>query len=324
MNKLPRFLSYQIGRLISIKSLLKLKTPVFQPFYHVVSNEKLPHILNYNYRNIDQFENELDFYLKHFKPVSLNELLDQKNSRRKVMHLSFDDGLKECSEVIAPVLLKKGIPATFFVNSGFIDNQQLFHKYKASLIFVKLKESPEIKAEKILEENNLNGNKVLNASVLQDIILDEAAELVGIDFNDFLTNQKPYLTTEQLLKLKEQGFSIGAHSFNHPEFWKISEDEQLNEIRKSMNWLVEKVNPDIKAFSFPFTDSGVSLNVMKALEKENICDVTFGTAGIKYDVLNNHLQRYPVEKPGDFILNLKAELVYFMLRKIIGKATVKH
>jgi hypothetical protein len=28
--------------------------------------------------------------------------------------------------------------------------------------------------------------------------------------------------------------------------------------------------------------------------------------------------------PGDFKQNLKAELVYFVLRKIIGKATVKH
>jgi hypothetical protein len=31
-----------------------------------------------------------------------------------------------------------------------------------------------------------------------------------------------------------------------------------------------------------------------------------------------------VEKLGDFEQNLKAELVYFVLRKIIGKATVKH
>jgi hypothetical protein len=45
---------------------------------------------------------------------------------------------------------------------------------------------------------------------------------------------------------------------------------------------------------------------------------------IKYDELNFHFQRYPVEKEGDFMLNLKEELVYFALRKFIGKATVKH
>lgn len=324
MKEFPRFVSFQLGRLFSVQSLLKINTPVFHPFYHVVSNEKLPHILNYDYRNTAQFEKELDFYLKYFKPVSLSELMTEKKSDRKIFHLSFDDGLKECAEIIAPVLLKKGIPASFFVNPGFVDNHRLFHKYKASLILGKLKESPDLKAEQILREQNLNGEQILKASILQENILDEIAVLLGINFDEFLAKQKPYLSTAQILKLKEQGFSIGAHSFYHSEFWKISEEEQFKEIKSSMKWLLEKINPKIKAFSFPFTDSGVSLNVMKALKKENICDITFGTAGIKYDELEWHFQRYPVEKNGDFLLNLKAELVYFKLRKQIGKATVKH
>lgn len=324
MNEFPRFVSKQLGRLIPLNSLIRLNTPVFLPFYHVVSNEKLPHILNYNYRNTEQFEKELDFYLKYFKPVSLDELITRKNAKQKIFHLSFDDGLKECAEIIAPILLKKGISATFFVNPGFVDNLQLFHKYKASLILNYLNETSVPKVEHILKEQNLQGKEILKASVLQENILDEAAGLLGVNFNDFLLKQKPYLTTGQILKLKKQGFSIGAHSFNHPEFWKITEEEQLDEVKKSMNWLVEKINPEIKAFSFPFTDSGVSLKVLKSLKSENICDVTFGTAGIKYDELEHHFQRYPVEQPGDFQQNLKAELVYFALRKLIGKATVKH
>ena len=322
MNEFPRFVSKQFGKLIPVPMLLKLITPVFQPFYHVVSNEKLPHILNYNYRNTEQFEKELDFFLKYFKPVSLAELVANKNSDKKIFYLSFDDGLKECAEIIAPILLKKGIPATFFVNSGFVDNQQLFHKYKASLILNRETTNPKV--EQYLKEQNLQGKEILKASFLQENILDEVAGLLGIDFNDFLKTHKPYLTTAQILKLKYEGFSIGAHSFSHPEFWRISEEEQLDEVKKSMDWLVEKVNPEIKAFSFPFTDSGVSLKVLKTLKTENICDVTFGTAGIKYDQLEYHFQRYPVEQPGDFQHNLKAELVYFALRKQIGKATVKH
>ncbi len=159
---------------------------------------------------------------------------------------------------------------------------------------------------------------------MQEKILNEIAALLGINFDEFLENEKPYLTTAQILKLNEQGFSIGAHSENHPEFWKIAEKEQLEEVKKSMNWLVEKINPEIRAFSFPFTDSGVSLNLMNLLKNENICDVTFGTAGIKYDECDHHFQRYPVEIQGDFEANLKAELVYFVLRKLVGKATVKH
>lgn len=324
MNEIPRFISKQFGSLIPFQWLSKLKTPVFMPFYHVVSNEKLPHVLNYNYRYISQFEKELDFYLKYFKPVSLAELFSGNYSGRNILHLSFDDGLKECAEIIAPVLLKKGIPATFFVNTGFVDNLKLFHKYKASLILNRLCKTSNPKVEQILKEQNLQGKAILKASVLQEEVMDAAATLLGVNFKDFLEKQKPYLTTTQILKLKSDGFSIGAHSFSHPEFWKITEDEQLDEVKKSMNWLVEKINPEIRAFSFPFTDSGVSMKMLKTLKDEKICDVTFGTAGVKYDELDFHYQRYPVEKEGDFILNLKEEFVYFALRKIIGKATVKH
>lgn len=324
MNKFPRFVCKQFGKLVSINSLLKINTPVFQPFYHVVSNEKLPHILNYNYRTATQFEKELDFYLQHFKPVSLNELISNEFTNEKVFHLSFDDGLKESAEIIAPILLKKGIPATFFINPGFADNKQLFHKYKASLILTRLQKSKASQADQLLKKHDLEGEKILKVTILQNKILDEAAGLLGINFQNFLEDQKPYLTTNQILNMQNQGFSIGVHSINHPEFWKISEQHQLSEVSESMHWLTENIKPAIKAFSFPFTDSGVSLKVLKSLKSENICDVTFGTAGIKSDELQHHFQRYPVEQTGDFLQNLKAELVYFAVRKQIGKATVKH
>ena len=324
MRKFPRFISKQIARLLPEKLLFKTGTPIFLPFYHVVSNKNLPYILNYPYRNSTQFEKELDYYLKYFKPVPLNFLIENPVSNEKVFHLSFDDGLQECADLIAPVLLKKGIPATFFVNSGFADNQALFHRYKASLILSELTTNPDSNAKSILKDYGLNNENILQASIAQVDVLDEAANILGINFSEFLKIQKPYLTTEQIIKLKEQGFSIGAHSKNHPEFWKISEEEQLSEVKQSINWVVEKFNPAIKTFSFPFTDSGVSLNLLQKLKSDNICDLIFGTAGLKQDECKTHFQRYPAEQPGSFKLNLKSELVYFKLRKIIGKATVKH
>lgn len=324
MNGFPRLVSKQTGRLFSSKWLFSRNTPHFLPFYHVVSNEKLPHIFNYPYRSTEQFEKELDFFLKYFKPVSLKELLITQKGTQKMFHLSFDDGLKECAEIIAPVLIEKGIPATFFVNTAFVDNRQLFHKYKASLILNVLKEKPNQHADKRLAENGLSENSILKAEIGQTDILDEVAELLGIDFQKFLKKNQPYLTTNQILKLQSEGFSIGAHSVDHPEFYKISEKQQIEQVQKSMDWIGEKINPEIKTFSFPFTDLGVSSSVLKKIKEENICDITFGTAGVKHDALDFHFQRYPMEQNGNFIHNLKGEYVYFEMRRLIGKARVKH
>ncbi len=324
MRKIPRFISRQIGYFCPAKQLFRMNTPVFLPFYHTVSNEKLPYILNYPYRNVAQFEKELDSFLKYFIPVSIEELTSGSFSEKKVFHLSFDDGLRECAEVIAPILLKKGIPATFFLNTAFIDNKALFHRYKASLILSKLHEKSDTETEKFLAENGLAGKRVLAAGISQSDILDRAAEKLGIDFMDFLKKQQPYLTSEQVKKLMSGGFSIGAHSHSHAEFWKISAEEQVDEIRKSMAIIDELVKPRVKAFSFPFTDSGVPKQVFEAVRNKKICDITFGTAGVKRDTFDFHFQRYPVEQSRNFVQNLKGEYVYYKLRKWIGKATVRH
>ena len=324
MITFSRLLSKQASRFFSIKWLTQRDSAVFLPFYHVVSDEKLPHILNYPYRNLKQFEKELDFYLNHFKPVTLEELVAEKHGGGQIFHLSFDDGLRECAEVVAPLLLGKGIPATFFINTAFIDNRNLFHKYKASLILGQLRENPNTKAVKLLAKNNLSGKNILKAEYSQTNVLNEAAIICGIDFNEFLKNKKPYLTTGQIKKMHNDGFSIGAHSHNHPEFWKITVEDQILEVRESMAMVEEIVNPAVKTFSFPFSDSGVPAVVLQTIFDENICDVTFGTAGIKKDTFDFHLQRYPAEQPGDFILNLKGEFIYNELRKRTGKSTVKH
>ena len=155
MRNFPRFVSKQIGRVLPEQKLFNTNTPPFLPFYHTVSNKYLPYILNYPFKNSTQFETELDYYLKYFKPVSLDYLVENPKPNKNVFHLSFDDGLRECEELIAPVLLKKGIPATFFVNSGFVDNQALFHRYKASLILSELKLNPNSDVELVLKKGGL-------------------------------------------------------------------------------------------------------------------------------------------------------------------------
>lgn len=324
MVHFPRIFSKHLSRFWSAKKLFQTSAPIFLPFYHVVSNQQLPYILNYPYLNEKQFVQELEYFLKYFKPVSLEELYKKPHTKQKIFHLSFDDGLRECTEMVAPILIKKGIPATFFINSGFTDNKDLFHRYKASLVLSKMRSKPHSEVQNLFSRNGLSLENILQTSFGQRAILDEAAELLEIDFGTFLQNTQPYLSTAQIKDLHNKGFSIGGHSHKHPEFWQIPEKKQFVEVKKSMHWLQENIQPKIKAFAFPYTDHGVSANFIKKLKTENICDITFGTAGVKYDEVNSHFQRYPAEQTGDFKENLKTEFVYYKLRKALGKATVKH
>lgn len=324
MAYLPRNLSIRLARVFSASRLFKMQSPVFLPFYHVVSNEPLAHIQNYPYRSSKTFEHELDYILKYFEPVSLDELLQNPQSTKPIFHLSFDDGLRECKEVIAPILLRKGIPATFFVNTGFIDNKDLFHRYKASLILKELSEFPDSQAEQLLNKNGISRSNLLQTPQSKVEILDEAAEMMEIDFSEFLAKYQPYMTTADLKDLQKKGFSIGGHSHDHPEFQLLKTKKQFKQVQKSMDWLEENIKPKIKAFSFPFTDDGVKKKLLKQLDNQNICDITFGTAGLKNDAFPSHFQRVPMEQKHQIENFLKGEFLYYKLRKSIGKATVKH
>lgn len=299
-----------IAEMASVLPLNLLKSgrnlPVFLPFYHLVSDSEDARRGNYNYPSVKQFRDDLDFMLKHFKPISLEDLLAGKNLKGS-FHLSFDDGLRECYEVVAPILKEKGVPATFFINPSFVDNKDLFHRYKAS----------EITA--MLREKSINIK--LQRTYADLASLDEMAEEIGLNWDGWLQKNKPYMTLEQIKTMQADGFTFGSHTMDHPEFELLDEETQLDEIRESMEWVVEKLNPAHKVFAFPFTDFGVSDIVFETCFSEQIFDASFGTAGLKNEQFDRHFQRVPMEVndgPGSKAL-IKQEFLAYKMKRLLGK-----
>lgn len=244
------------------------KEPLINVFYHTVSDVYLPHIAPlYRPRNTKEFERDLDFLLQHFQPVDAHEVLlhvrNEKRIEKPSFHLSFDDGLREVYEIAMPVLLRKGVHATVFVNSGFVDNRDLFFRYKAALIAGIY---PEIEEE------------VLNINYTERNCLDGRAQESGIYFNDFLQKQQPYLTSGQLKAWKKNGFTIGAHSEDHPQYALIPEAEQVAQTLNSCDFVQKEFAETERYFAFPFSAAGVSDCFFEKIR--NSVDLTFGISGI--------------------------------------------
>lgn len=315
--------------IISVRLLMKLtgKNVIF-PFYHSVSDSYLAHIHHlYHPKTTKQFNSDLDFLLKHYCPMDINEVISFRDSSKKRskpgFFLSFDDGLKEFYEIIAPVLLKKGIPAACFLNSGFVDNKDLFYRYKASLLcdyFLKEKKEYDISKVKDWVKNHQNNRPekiLLSLPYQKKEDIDTLASLVGLDFKSYLAVQKPYMTSEQIMELSRQGFYFGAHSIDHPMYESISSNEQIRQTELSLRWQSENLDQKYSLFAFPFSDTGVKSAFYKHFEK---VDLIFGTAGLKHTAVKNHIQRIPMESTdysGENII--KAEYLYYVLKSLVGK-----
>lgn len=305
-------------------SFLKKKSinNIIFPFYHSVSNEYLPHIANlYKVKTIKQFENDLDFLLKNYEPTDIYSISKNNNSKKNKFLLSFDDGLSQSINIIAPILLKKGIPAIFFINPNFIDNNELFYKFKISIIIDEIsknKEKFKIIQDLFYSEKNIT-NFLKKIDISNNNILDKIASYININFNDFLRIQKPYLNSNQIQLLQNQGFTIGAHSLNHPDFEKITIEQQIFQTKESIDFVHNNFHEKLKLFAFPFSDYGVKKTFFEKIYAQNIADFTFGTAGMKIDEFENNFQRIPMENSLSAKKYLKFELLYFALKKIINK-----
>ncbi len=276
------------------------KTDIILPFYHLVSNENPVHIKHlYRVKKTNDFINDLDFFCKYFEPIDYPTFCKIKNKeikpKKKSFLLSFDDGLVEFYDIIAPILLKKGIPAINFLNSNFIDNKDLFYRYKASLLIDFLTDNQNqlpFTPFSSIEEAKKN---ILAINYTNKKQLDIWAKKLNFSFADFLQKQKPYLTTEQIKELQQQGFYFGTHSIDHPEYFRLTLEEQKRQTKESMEEIQKEFNISYKIFAFPFTDFNISKKFFETIDKEKICDTTFGTAGIKKDTVPNNFQRIPME-----------------------------
>ena len=302
------------------------------PFYHLVSDESVIHVKNlYRVKSVKEFSNDLEFFLKHYKPVDFHELFSAGKVKENCFLLSFDDGLREFYEVVAPILKQKGIPAICFLNSGFIDNKELFFRYKTSILIENLRMSnlSSAKEKELRNWFQANGLKygddfqsLLSVSYHNKGCLDELSVFLEISFSEYLQQHKPYLTTAQIEELIAQGFHFGSHSVDHPFYAEINEEEQIAQTKRSLDEITSLFKLDYRLFSFPFSDYGVSKSFFeKIFDPANpIADITFGTSGLKKDSCPRNKQRIPVEI-GNYTAQeiIYGEYLYYICKAFFGK-----
>lgn len=308
----------------------------FAPFYHVVDNKDLPHIKHlYAVRSPQLFEQDLDYLLQKYTPISLTQLIEHKHNNTKLpknaFWLSFDDGLRQCYDIIKPILERKGIPATFFINSAFVDNKALMFRYKASLLINFLQKEPKVNQllspyfkQYSIPYSSLK-TSLLQVGWQQQQLLDDLAIHVGLDFSAFLQSQRPYMTKVQIRELLVAGFSVGSHSIDHPTYYKLSEQEQLQQTIVSQNFVNNHFDSNYHVFAFPFTDFKIKNSFFEKILKEENFDLTFGGAGLKKELIQAHVQRFPMETTNLLSARrlIHTEYLYYILKRLVGKHIMK-
>lgn len=286
----------------------KVPLPIYQSlvnrnpiglYYHVVSDEYLPHIQYLNgYKTPRAFENDLIYLLKKFNIITYEQLLTAYLNNSKLKHksiiLTFDDGFSECFSVVRPLLLKHGIPCSFFVTTEFIDNKKLSNVEKACLCidqinsienevfqFIELKKSINFPKEIMTKKELISWIK--SQAIYSTNTIDQLCLHFEIDVNDYLKSKQPYMTSDNIKKLSQDGFSIGAHSTSHRKLGLLTDIDIEKEIITSCNKVMSLTGKTQVPFAFPFSADGVSRELLEKIKQE------FRGVGLFFDT--NGIQR---------------------------------
>jgi len=306
------------------------------PYYHIVSDAQVRHVRHlYSYKSTREFEADLEFLLRRYSPIALPDLLDSlRNHRRlpqKSVLLTFDDGFREMSDIVAPLLRAKGVAGTFFVNTAFIDNHEMCYLNKASLLIDEIdrrgSRSVTERVQQALRSRGLSGGspaKVIRSiTYRQRQLLDELAAVIDVDVQSYLARHEPYLTSDQVRTLIRDGFAIGAHSVDHPLYADLALEAQLYQTLESVTSIRRAFGLHYGAFAFPHSDRLVSRQYFERVAASGLLDVSFGTSGILTDSAPNHFQRFSLETPREPAERIVAfQLVRRVAKQLSGAATI--
>jgi peptidoglycan/xylan/chitin deacetylase (PgdA/CDA1 family) len=152
-------------------------------------------------------------------------------------------------------------------------------------------------------------------------LLDELGEKIEISFVDYLEKQLPFLSLPQLKSLDKSGFSIGAHSIDHPYYDIISRDEQKVQTIESCNYIQNNLPAGPVLFSFPHSDVNLPQTFFDEIKNEKPhIDLFFGIQNQKSELNNRVLHRFNAERP-DLPMNrqLNGLLMLMATRRILGR-----
>ena len=209
----------------------------------------------------EEFEHRMRWVKANFNVLPLGEAvhaLREKRLPRGALCITFDDGYADNYSVALPILLRHGLPATFFVATGFLDGGCMFN----DVVIEAVRGTPSVDLE--LDDVGL-GRHPLGSDEQRSRAIDrilarlryfeperrrrvalEIAHRAGIRVPTHLM-----MTSEQVRRLHAAGMEIGAHTVTHPILAEIPLARARHEIDASRVRLEQITGTRVRLFAYP-------------------------------------------------------------------------
>ena len=236
--------------------------------FHHISADDSPFTAGINVRTTpEKLESALRFLAAYYKPVRLEDVLEEDGRRLppRAVLVTFDDAYASVLEVAAPLCLKYGIPAVFFVNAAFLNNKRMAPDNLVCFVAntkgmgtvnaaVRTLGRPEFSELHSLSEVFSRFFPSITLAE-REAFLEALRRLAGVSEGHLAEESALYLTTEQLRSLASFDFEIGNHTFSHVHCRRLSGEDFSQEIDRNKTELEEISGTKVRSFSLPYGSS---------------------------------------------------------------------
>jgi peptidoglycan/xylan/chitin deacetylase (PgdA/CDA1 family) len=227
-----------------------------------------------------QFETALRFLARYYTPVRLQDVLSDSDGRGlppRAVLVTFDDAYASVPELAAPLCHQIGVPAIFFVNAAYLDNQRLAPDnlvcYVANIMGMETINAAA-RAVRGTETSELHSlSEVFRcffpaiSLAEREAFLDTLRQMAGITESHLATAAHLYLTSDQLRDLASFDFEIGNHTYSHVHCRSLSREEFTWELDRNKVELETISRTKVRSFSQPYGSSAdVTQDLLEHLE----------------------------------------------------------
>jgi peptidoglycan/xylan/chitin deacetylase (PgdA/CDA1 family) len=210
------------------------------------------------------FEAEMRFLHRHYRVVSLSELLSRLagDVTEPVLAITFDDGYRDNYQYAFPVLQRYGLPATIFLTTGSMDTgepmwfEQLALAVKKTLReFIDLDTAPVRRIWLRTQAERLDGNaeifsvlRRLPDSERRRLLADVLRQLAAADNEQ---GERKMLTWDEVRLMSANGITFGGHTVNHPFLSRLTSDGFLWEVSECKRRIEDELQLPADYFAYP-------------------------------------------------------------------------
>ena len=233
--------------------------------YHGV-DESRPGIVNRDGFQVEPsvFRAQLEHVARHFQPMSLVEVISgirgESSLPPRAVAITFDDGYKNNRTQAAVVLHSMGLPATFFVTTGFIDGafQPWWYVLRSAIDASKVTRFTDADGrqhslgttdERWNTARNLESRLKLLSSAERAKSMDMVLRSLGVVECPAAYD---FMSWEDCRALAAQGFEVAPHTVSHISFGHETPDVQRTEIEMSCRRFRDVLGFAPRTFSYPY------------------------------------------------------------------------